>query len=162
MLWDLWGADAIGEKCKAVTNFRLSCTWCAADSTAARPLWLLWQNSQHKPLCEVSCCLPPAFWLTSHAGTQRLSFGSKVEGVFILVPVVLHWDMCQIPYNAASEESSILCSLSCWSQAGGTAAGAGSQVPPAAFCGCSNLPVSCPSLPVDDAKARSFWVILRK
>lgn len=167
-LWGLWEADAAGKKCRLVMNFRLSCTWCSADSTAPGPRCA--EHRHHQPqtaatnsycqlVCEISCSLPPGLLLLllpdSKAWQEAVPCSNSAPCCTSTKTFALFLKMQILKRKVVS----FPCVAGVWLEHC-TGAGRGMRV--GVSVRCWSLPVSCPSLPVDDAKARLFSAILRK
>lgn len=156
-------------------NFRLSCTWCNADSTAPGPRCAEHRHrqpqtaatkSQHQLVCEISCSLPPAslplllpnskaWQQTAPSNSGLCCTSTKTFALFIKTQLLKRSRKERSRKERSRKRSSFARAAGAWPQEQAGDASASSVR-------CWSLPVSCPSLPVDDAKARLFSAILRK
>lgn len=153
-------------------NFRLSCTSRTADSIAPRPRGA--EHCRNRPRMSVTelavqtdlwdqllpsswllpdfwCCDAEALTRKQHQGRENL-FGvfctsTEVFGVFLKMQLLKRKLSC---FPRVLESGWEHCNRSRLADVSGS------------VTRCSSLPVSCLSLPVDDAKVRLFWAILRK
>lgn len=133
----------------------------AALSTTATDLGFLWQNSLRKPICENSW---DQWLLVLWLGGLNKEAASQGREYVLWCLLHWYWNISIIPEMQLLKGRYPVSSV--WlgwvHQAGISASGAGTQMRVGAFPCCSNLTVSCPSLPVDDAKVRLFQAIWRK
>lgn len=151
-------------------NFRLSCTWCSADSTAPGSRCAEHRHNQPQtaatkfvaPTGLWDQLLPSSWLLTPSAVWLKGLTGSSTQVVLTLVSVVPTPERLLCSLKCSFWREKLPVSLWCWNLAWARHRSRQGRMRVGASVRCWSLPVSCPSLPVDDAKARLFSAILRK